>query len=80
MKWSEILIQGKSHNHAIETGSFSKLAKDRLAVIGQDEAEELLSLRVNARTRVFGILDRGTFRVLWWDPSHRVCPTLKKHT
>jgi len=80
MKWSEILIQGKRHNHPIKIGSFSKLARDRLAVIGHDEAEELLSLRVNARTRVFGILVRGTFRVLWWDPGHQVCPAFMKHT
>lgn len=30
--------------------------------------------------RVYGILVRETFRILWWDPRHEIGPAPLKHT
>lgn len=80
MTWHEILVQGRKQHHQIEVASCSKAARDRLQALQLDELGELLSLTVSSRARVFGILDRGRFQILWWDPHHGVCPSQKKHT
>ena len=77
MKWSEIVVSG---SHTIDIGSLSKEAQDRLEDIGQDDLDELFSLRVTGRGRLIGIREMDYFRILWWDPDHKVCPSKKKHT
>lgn len=77
MTWTEIV--GKRH-HAIPFGSLSREAKQRLTELNMDDIEEVFSLALGGRERVVGIRDRGVFRVLWWDPEHRVCLSHKKHT
>jgi hypothetical protein len=69
MRWGEIL--GKNL-HAIETWKLAKAARDRLEVIGQDDVDELYTLRVEKKRRIWGIRDRMFFKVLWWDPEHQV--------
>ena len=80
MTWQEIRIRDKDKNHAIPVADLTREAQDRLAKIGQDDVDELFSLRLSAKERIFGILDESVMRVLWWDPDHRVCPSPKKHT
>ena len=77
MKWSEIL---GPNNHEIPISSISKEAQKRLAKIGLDDLEKLVSLRLAGAKRLWGIKIQNTMRVLWWDPKHRVCPSLLKHT
>lgn len=71
---------GQQGSHAIALGSLSKAARDRLKNIGQDDLEELYSLRISAKQRVFAIEHGSLMRVLWWDPEHSVCPSHKKNT
>ena len=80
MTWSQILIGAGHQNHRIGIGQLCKRAQDRLVALRQDDIDELVSLRVNARARVWGIADEATLRLLWWDPEHQVCPALLKHT
>lgn len=75
-KWSEIL-RGKS-NHAMPVAVLEKEARDRLAEIGQDDIDELFQIRLSGPERIFGIRDRHVFRILWWDPDHKVYKTPKK--
>jgi hypothetical protein len=77
MTWQAI---GETGSHFIDVSGLSKSARDRLLAIQQDDVDQLYSLRVTGRRRIFGIRDGGTFRVLWWDPEHEVCPAQKKHT
>lgn len=80
MTWHEILIVGKKFNHTVTVEQMSKAAQDRLVEIKMDDVDELVSLRVNARERVWGIRTGGLCSVLWWDPAHAVCPSKKKRT
>jgi hypothetical protein len=40
-----------------------------------DDIEELYRFRFTGTQRIWGIRDRRTFRVLWWDPDHQVYET-----
>lgn len=77
MTWHEIL--GKN-SHLIPVSGISKAARDRLQLLKQDDIDELLSLRLSGKQRIWGILEDQALKVLWWDPEHLVCPSSKKHT
>lgn len=77
MTWGEII--GRD-SHAVAVSSLCKAARDRLATLRLDDLEELFSLRLSAKERVWGVLEHNILTLLWWDPSHAVCPSLKKHT
>jgi hypothetical protein len=78
--WNEILIKGKRWNHSVLVDDLCKDAKDRLLNMGQDDVEELVTLHLSGLERIWGIRDMGVLKLLWWDPYHQVCPSLKKHT
>jgi len=77
MTWGEIIGRG---SHFIDKPRCSKEARDRLKHLQLDDVDKLLSLRVNSRSRVFGIVRDGVFHFLWWDPDHLVCPSNLKGT
>ena len=77
MTWNE--IAGR-RNHAISTDNLSPEAKKRLIELELDDIDEVFSLHLDGKKRLIGIRDRNIFRVLWWDPEHKVCPAPKKHT
>ncbi len=76
MTWAEILVQGKKRNHSIEVSAITPEARQRLEAIGLG-LDVVVSLRLAAKERVFGYLDNGVLVLLWWDPDHQVCPSLK---
>lgn len=80
MTWNEILVKGKKQNHTIPRAHLCKAAQDRLTEIGLDDVDALTSLRLSGKERVWGIMSHNVLTVLWWDPDHAVCPSLKKHT
>lgn len=80
MTWKEILVDGRKQNHSIKVEVCSPEALKRLQVLGLDDVDELVSLRVKGAPRVIGILDRNIFKILWWDPDHQVCPSRLKGT
>lgn len=81
MTWAEILAEGgRKRNHLIDVSKCIPEAQQRLKILGQVDQEQLLSLAVNSTARVIGILDRATFRILWWDPEHQICPSHQRHT
>lgn len=80
MTWSEILVQSSQQNHKVKIADLCKEARDRLEQTGLDDIDELISLRITARERVWGILDQAVLKVLWWDPDHAVCPSPQRHT
>lgn len=77
MTWFAITETG---SHAIDVSALAKRARDRLLEIQQDDVDQVYSLRVTGRRRIFGIRDGGVLRILWWDPEHEVCPAPRKHT
>lgn len=77
MKWGEILNR---NNHEINTSSIIKDAQKRLVELNLDDYENLISLRLRSRNRVWGIRHNNILRILWWDPDHEICPSILKHT
>ena len=80
MTWDEILIGSKKQNHTVPCYKLSKTARKRLQVLQLDDVDELISLRVGGKGRIWGIRQQSVLLLLWWDPEHEVCPSPKKHT
>ncbi|MBF0095762.1 MAG: hypothetical protein HQM04_01675 [Magnetococcales bacterium] len=77
MAWSEIV--GDRH-HSINIDALSSDAKRRLSERKLDDIDSVFSFALQGKERVIGIRDRDICELLWWDPAHQVCPSLKKHT
>jgi hypothetical protein len=80
MTWDEIIVKSRKNNHFIPTKDLSKEARHRLEELKADDVDELLSIRLSGRERLFGIWDAGIVDLLWWDPEHRVCRSTRIHT
>lgn len=78
MTWADILRGG--NNHQVKVYQICVEAQKRLVEIGQDDIDELYSLGLANKPRLWGIRDGRIFKVLWWDPEHTVYPSDKKHT
>lgn len=77
MNWSEIKRGG---SHPVEVSMLAKGARDRLTQIKQNDLDDLMSFHLTGKNRVWCVRDRNIMKVLWWDPDHTVCPSIKKHT
>jgi hypothetical protein len=80
MTWADILVKAKTHNHHCDVEKMCKDAKACLEGDWQGGADEVLTLRLSNKKRVWGILEGSIVYLLWWDPEHDVYPTLKKNT
>ncbi|SUU92201.1 Uncharacterised protein [Anaerococcus octavius] len=87
MTWKEIVKQTGgpkkgTNNHFIGFKDLDKKAQNRLIKLNLvNLSDNLFSLRLNGRTRLFGFLDEsGIFSILWLDKNHEVCPSIKKNT
>jgi hypothetical protein len=77
MTWAEIERGG---SHSIAVSELEKPARERLEHLQLDDIEEVFSLRLSGKERVFGLRQGAVMRLLWWDPDHEVCPAPLKHT
>ncbi len=77
MTWADIV---GSDNHSIPIYNLSHGAKKRLSQINIHEIEELFSFHLTGKERIWGIREEEKCKILWWDPDHLVCPSIKKHT
>jgi hypothetical protein len=77
MTWADI---GRHGSHAISVEDLCADAQKRLRDLRLDDIDEVYSLRLTGKRRIFGIRDRHTLKILWWDPGHTCCPSQKKHT
>lgn len=77
LSWQELRNNG---SHEVELDQIVPEARKRLEEIEQDEIDLLYSLRLTGKKRMWGIKDNNIFWILWWDPNHEICPSLKKHT
>lgn len=80
MTWREILMDAKKQNHFVSISDLSSQAQAHLKNTGQDDIDQLVSLRLTGTQRVWGIWEKGVLNLLWWDPYHQVCSSKKKHT
>lgn len=84
MTWKEIFLEGKKQNHSIPVEDLNKGAQDRLADMYND-AESIISLRLNGTHRLYGFMTGAVFNILWFDPDHGdntycVVQSHKRHT
>jgi hypothetical protein len=80
MTWAEI-NHPNTGCHPIPIKELCSEAQKRLSQIELIATEEeLFSLRLSGRERLWGIRERHIFKILWWDPKHEVYPVKKKHT
>ena len=77
MTWGEVEGRG---SHFVDVDNCSREAQKRLEEIKLDDLEQLFSLRIGGRKRIFGWRREAVLYVLWWDPDHKVCPSEMKHT
>lgn len=77
MTWASIL---GSNNHEVRVQQLAPEAQKRLKVLKLDDVDQLVSLRLTGKQRVWGIKQHHVLRLLWWDPEHEVYPSVKKHT
>lgn len=76
MTWGDIK-NGGSHHISIE--NIIKPARDRLEELRMN-IDEVFSLRLSGRERIFGLRAGRLLKLLWWDPDHEIAPSNKKHT
>lgn len=79
MSWSEIekASGGKrsgngNNNHFEKVSSLIKEAQQRLIELKLDDNDQLFSLRISGTGRLYGILQDGVFRMLWFDKNHEI--------
>lgn len=77
MSWTDIEHAG-SHN--VATDKLCAAARQRLEELQQDDVDDLFSLRITGRRRVWGFREANVLRLLWWDPEHQVCPSTLANT
>ncbi|HWT04909.1 MAG TPA: hypothetical protein VN224_04060 [Xanthomonadales bacterium] len=80
MTWSAILIGAKKHNHNCDVAEMCRQAQACLIEDWQGGADEILTMRLTNRKRIWGILEGAVVYLLWWDPTHAVYPTEPKNT
>jgi hypothetical protein len=77
LTWQELR---NTHSHLVNVADLDSKAQKRLKEIKKDDLDQLYSLRLSGRERVWAIKDGNLLWLLWWDPHHEVCPSYKKHT
>ena len=71
MTWSQILVVAKKQNHSVSIDDLIKEAQKRLTEINLDDLDQLYSLHLSGKKRVWGyIVDQGVMNLLCWDPEH----------
>lgn len=78
--WAEILRESKKQNHGIEVKDIERDAQDRLRVLKLDDYDRVHTLHLNGKQRIWYIKEDHYAFLLWWDPEHKVCPSMLKHT
>jgi hypothetical protein len=74
--WGQI-EQDRKRDHAVEIAGLIPEARQRLQALHLDDCGPFWRFRFDGVKRIWGIRDRHVFRILWWDPQHRVCPSKK---
>lgn len=80
MTWREIKQQthgekGKSSNHFVDISKLCKEAQKRLSQL--QLTENIFSLRIKGKVRIYGVLESRVFEILWYDPNHEIYPIEK---
>lgn len=75
LTWVEAQQTGR--NHQVAKQDLIGEAQKRLREIGLDDYDHLFSLHLSGLKRVWGIRNKNALQILWWDPEHKICPSIK---
>ncbi|MDU7692713.1 MAG: hypothetical protein E7K04_00455 [Helicobacter sp.] len=83
--WNEIkqsISKNGRKSHFIAVKDLCKEAQDRFNAMKLPEIsdDEIFSLRLAGKIRVFGLFLGSIFNIIWIDPNHEICPSHKKGT
>lgn len=83
MTWQEIDSSSGgrtngTNSHFILFEDMVKEARDRANELNLLQHESLYSLRIQGKIRLFGVLKKGIFHIVWYDCEHAICPSKKK--
>ena len=80
LTWDDILKNRRSGgHHHVEVRRICSAARKRLNQLNL-EPDTLISLRVTATKRIWGVREGSVLHLLWWDPWHEVYPATQRHT
>jgi hypothetical protein len=77
MTWNEIFVKGNKRNHSIVVSDLRCPHAKRWLADNMPDQPELWTLRLSGIKRIWGIFSEGAYQVLFWDPLHKIMPTLK---
>ena len=74
-------LDDKSTIKKIDVQHMTREAQERLKSTQLEEVEELYEIRLGwGKRRVWGLMERGVFCLLWWDPLETACGHPPKRT
>ncbi len=81
-KWKEIEVELFGHNsktkhHSVSVSKIIPEAQKRLSALKMDDVDELFSIRINGKIRIWGLRYSSYLKILWFDLEHKICPTSK---
>lgn len=84
LTWAEIMSASGgrrcgTNNHFEYISDLCKEAQKRANELHLN-VDQVFSLRLEGKLRIYGILEEGIFRLLWYDPFHEICPSQKRNT
>ncbi len=77
MTWNDIL-RDRKRNHSVQKTELISEARKRLLKINQEDLDDLFRFRFSGKQRLWGIRQQQSFKLLWWDPDHEICPSAKR--
>jgi hypothetical protein len=79
LSWTQ--IQSSTGSHFVSVDNIIKQARERISALKKEQwADNLFSIRLSNKERLWGFQRSGIFHVLWWDPEHQIYPSHKKNT
>ena len=70
---------GRRRNHEHLVTELSEAAQERLRKLDDGE-ERVFRFQLSGKRRLWGFRSGELFRILWYDPEHKVYPVKKRHT
>lgn len=82
--WREVRAEtdgkGRPRNHGHSLTDIAREAQDRLIELDYEAEETIFRFRIQGQLRLWGFRSGNLFRILWYDPEHKVYPVSKKNT
>jgi hypothetical protein len=78
--WNEIFVDDKKHNHSVPVDQFDCPRAKQWMRKNLPREDELWTLYLGSTERVWGIRRDGAFHIIFWDPTHQIKLSPKRHT